>query len=127
MLNVELYIGNDRLDLFDDEKIALNMTIKNLQNIDKVFTDFTQSFNIPASAQNNKVMQHWYSYDVVTSFVPQTVRAGRIEINGIHFRSGNFRLESAKVKNSKVDSYQISFFGDLINLSDYSKMTLWLI
>jgi hypothetical protein len=49
MISVEIYIGNTRLDLFKDEKISLNMAIKNFQNLDTVLTDFTQGFTIPAS------------------------------------------------------------------------------
>ena len=78
MLNVELYIGNDRLDLFDDEKISMNIVTKNLQQIDKVFNDFSQSFTIPASQQNNKVLEHWYSADIANlTFNPAVKQAGQ--------------------------------------------------
>lgn len=120
----QLYIGSERLDLFDDEKISINLTIKNLQAVDTVFTDFSQSFTIPASRQNNKVMQHWYNSDVTTSFVPQTKRAGRIDLNGITFRTGVFSLESAKIKDGKPESYQISFYGNLRSLGDLLKEDL---
>jgi len=120
----QLYIGSERLDLFDDEKISVNLTIKNLRAIDTVFTDFSQSFTIPASRQNNKVMQHWYKSDVITSFVPQTKRAGRIDLNGITFRTGVYRLEAAKIKDGKPESYQISFYGNLRSLGDLFKEDL---
>ena len=50
-LNVEVYIGTDRLDLFADENIQMNRTVKDFRDLDKVFSDFTQSFTIPASKQ----------------------------------------------------------------------------
>jgi len=42
--------GNySKLELFNDEKIELTSSIQNIQDISKVYTDFTQSFTIPAS------------------------------------------------------------------------------
>ena len=88
------------LILFDDEKISMNIVTKNLQQIDKVFNDFSQSFTIPASQQNNKVLEHWYSADIANlTFNPAVKQAGRIELNGLPFRSGFFQME--KVASQK--------------------------
>ena len=55
MYKVELYIDGQRADLFQNENIEINLSVQNIKDISKVFGDFTQSFTIPASVQNNKI------------------------------------------------------------------------
>jgi hypothetical protein len=117
MISVEIYIGNTRLDLFKDEKISLNMAIKNFQNLDTVLTDFTQGFTIPASPTNNQVMEHWYNSDITTSFNPALKIEGRIELNTLPFRRGVFSLDKAVLKNGVIDYYEITFYGGTANLT----------
>ena len=45
----------NRVDLFDDEKISVNSSIQNINDISKTFTDFSQTFTVPATKQNNKI------------------------------------------------------------------------
>ena len=40
MNKVDIYINGFRLDLFDDEEITINLSVQNVQDISKVFTDF---------------------------------------------------------------------------------------
>jgi len=67
---VDIYIEgttqNDytKLDLFDDEKINISSSIQNIQDISKVYTDFSQSFTVPASDNNNKIFEYFYQNDV---------------------------------------------------------------
>ena len=49
MRRLQLYIGTDRVDLFKDESVSLTQTIQNVKDIAKVFTEFTQTFSVPAS------------------------------------------------------------------------------
>ena len=53
MNKVDIYVNGFRLDIFDDEEISINLSVQNVQDISKVFTDFTQGFTIPASPRNN--------------------------------------------------------------------------
>jgi hypothetical protein len=117
MISVELYIGDTRLDLFKDENISLNMSIKNFQNLDTVLTDFTQGFTIPASPTNNRVMEHWYNSNITTSFNPALKIEGRVELNTLPFRRGVFSLDKAALKNGVIDYYEITFYGGTANLT----------
>lgn len=55
MRRLQLYIGTERVDLFKDESVSLTQTIKNVKDLAKVFTEFTQTFSVPASSVNNKI------------------------------------------------------------------------
>ena len=71
MNKVDIYINGFRLDLFDDEEITINLSVQNVQDISKVFTDFTQGFTVPASAWNNAIFQHYYRSDIDSSSLTQ--------------------------------------------------------
>jgi hypothetical protein len=64
MLTVAIYIQDaytgqyNRVDLFDDEKISVVSSIQNINDISKTYTDFSQTFTVPASNQNNKIFRH---------------------------------------------------------------------
>tara|TARA_R110002074_G_scaffold240506_8_gene412258 strand:+ start:843 stop:3284 length:2442 start_codon:yes stop_codon:yes gene_type:complete len=119
---VQLYIEGERVELFQDEKITINSTIQNVQDISKIYTDFTQSFSIPASPSNNIIMRHFYNSEVIlyeNEFLnPATRRGATIEIDGTFFRRGKIQLEKAMVENGEPYSYQITFYGDLVSLKD---------
>jgi hypothetical protein len=55
MNKVDIYVNGFRLDLFNDEQISINLSVQNVQDISKIFTDFTQSFTVPATAVNKQI------------------------------------------------------------------------
>ena len=115
---VQVYIEGQRLDLFDDETISVTSTQQNVQDISKVFTDFSQSFSVPATPNNNQIFQHFYQNDVNSTLDYNIRREGNIEIDLTPFRRGKISLEKAEVKNNKAYSYQITFYGDVLSLKD---------
>lgn len=130
-MDVTLYLkrfdadGYIALDLFKDEKIEINLQIKNLTDISKVRTDFTQNFTIPCSPTNNKMFDYWYSGDVLRRDDSQAnaynanIRVDAyIEVNQTPFRYGSLQLDSAKLKNGVPNSYSVTFFGAGVGLSD---------
>ena len=43
------------VELFKDESIVLTQAIQDVKDIEKIFADFTKTFNVPASRTNNKI------------------------------------------------------------------------
>jgi hypothetical protein len=72
MNNVDIYVNGYKLDLFGDEEITINLSVQNVQDISKVFTDFTQAFTVPATAWNNSIFQHYYNSNIDTSTIGRT-------------------------------------------------------
>jgi hypothetical protein len=118
MREVSLYVNNVKLDLFNDEQISVTSTIQNIQDISKVFTDFTQTFTIPTSKVNNGVFEHYYNNDVDATFNAQNRLPARLEINNTIFRTGKVQLESSELKDNQSDSYKITFYGEIATLKD---------
>jgi hypothetical protein len=73
MNKVDIYVNGFRLDIFDDEEISINLSVQNVQDISKVFTDFTQGFTIPASPRNNEILQHYYNANITSSVITTEV------------------------------------------------------
>ena len=69
MNKVDIYVNDVRLDIFQDEEISINLSVQNVQDISKVFTDFTQGFTIPASPRNNEILQHYYNANITSSVI----------------------------------------------------------
>lgn len=171
MNSVDIYINDLRLDLFDDEEISINLSVQNIQDISKVFTDFTQGFTVPATAWNNAIFSHYYRTDVdsstitkntllngnslflsyqfrvlkdggkveggdccadkldalggsyssvttATSFDGRFRQPARIEINSLPFRTGVIQIENVQLKGTEPYAYSITFYGDVVNMSD---------
>lgn len=121
-MKVALYIYDGeiakRIELFDDEKISITSSIQNVNDISKVFTDYSQSFTIPASDTNNKIFKHWYENALDNGYDVRLRYKGFIEIDTQIFRTGQWQLESASVKNNRVEDYKITFYGVLNSLKD---------
>ena len=124
MIKVAIYIQNsdtllyDRVDLFDDEKISVTSSIQNINDITKTYTDYSQTFTIPASNVNNKIFKHWYENSRLESFSTLARANGRIDIDGFFFRSGKIQLEGCEMESGHPKSYSINFIGVLASLKD---------
>jgi hypothetical protein len=111
--------NSEKLELFNDEQIQVSSTIQNVADISKTYTDFSQSFTIPASTHNNKILQHFYQSDV-NSLIDYNLRLDSfIEIDLTFFRRGKIQVEKANLKNGKPESYTLTFYGDGKTLLDY--------
>ena len=155
MNKVDIYVNDFRLDLFNDEEISINLSVQNVQDISKTFTDFTQSFTVPATPRNNEIFGFYGNTNISTSTVTTTPsqllwntwstiwqnnttawnvavsnntvsnsfdgrfrQAAQIEINSIPFRSGVIEIEDVQLKGTEVYAYTLTFYGELVTLSD---------
>lgn len=117
-MEVQLYIKGQKIDLFEDEKISINLSVKNINDLSKVLTDFTQSFNVPCTKNNNSVFEHWYNADVDGTFNVNIRIEAYLEVNSLPFRYGSVQLDSAKLKDGLPYSYSCTFYGASVSLSD---------
>jgi hypothetical protein len=114
----EVLIEGQRLDLFQDESIELNRSVQDIKDISKIYTDFTQSFTVPASKNNNKIFKHFERPEIDNGYDTRTKKDATILINSLDFLKGRVRLEKVATKNNKPSDYTITFFGNLVSLKD---------
>lgn len=117
MLNLQLYIEGQEVDLFQDESVTLTQTIQDVKDIEKVFTDYSRSFNVPASKTNNKLFKHFYNYHII-GYDARKKKDAELYLNYKPFKKGKIKLEGTTSKNNKAHTYKLTFFGNGINLKD---------
>ena len=117
---IQLYIQGQRMDLFADETISVTSTIQNSRDISKIFTDFSQSFTIPASKNNNKVLKHYYNTTIAegSSIDARKKLDGYIELNHALFKKGKIRVDGVKMKDNSPEVYKITFFGNTVTIPE---------
>jgi hypothetical protein len=113
-------VGNQyqRTDLFNDETISITQVIQDVKDISLIFTNFTKSFSIPATDENNRLFKHYYNYDIDGGFDARIKINAYIEIDANRFNSGKVKLEGVEMKNNQPYAYKITYYGDTVNLKD---------
>ena len=111
---IQLYIENEQVDVFQDGSINIVSSIKDFRSPDKLFTDFSKNFTLPATSRNNKIFKHYYNYDITDGgFDARQTKTARIEINDRPYKEGYINLDSVELKQNKPSSYKITFYGNL--------------
>jgi len=106
-----------RVDLMEEELISLTQVIQDVSDIDKLFTDYSRTFNLPASKTNNKIFKHWYNPDI-EGFDANVFCESRIELNHLHFRFGKIQLNEVVMKFGEPLMYKVTFFGNTVTFKD---------
>jgi hypothetical protein len=115
---IEIYIGSEKLDLFKDEDVNITLSIQNVRDISKLFTDFTQNFSVPASRNNNDIFKHYYNSDITGGFSASLRQDAIIYLNKEVFREGSIELNGVNMENGKPSAYEVVFFSAGVNLKD---------
>lgn len=118
MQKLQLYIEGTRMDMFDDESVTITDTIKNIKDVSKIFTEFTRTFNLPASKANNKIFKHFYNFSIQDGYDARVRVPAEIQLNFLPYKKGYIKLEGVSLKNNKPHTYKITFFGNTISLKE---------
>jgi hypothetical protein len=122
MLQIQLYVENDQgvleeVELYKDESITLTQSIQDIMDIQKVFTDYSKTFNVPASKTNNKFFKHFYNYHI-DGFDARRKKNAELHLNYKPFKKGKIKLEGTQLKNNEPHTYKLTFFGNTVTLKD---------
>lgn len=118
MIGLQLYVENQLVEMFDDESVTLTQKIQDVRNIDKIFSDFSRTFNVPASENNNKIFKHFYNYEILQGFDARKKIDAELYLNYKLFKKGKIKLEGSSLKFNKAHTYKLTFYGNTINLKD---------
>lgn len=113
MTNIEIYVENPNtgrweiIDLFEDESVNINFKLKDLNDISKVFSTYSQDFTVPASGNNNRVFNYFFQTDLVR--VRNRGLNAKIFVNDDLFRTGQIVIREGRVENFKLLNYRVEF------------------
>ena len=118
MRSVQVYVEGQRLELFKDEQITIQSEQQNIKDIQSVKTDFSQTFTIPTTPNNNKIFKHFYESSIDANIDHNIRRKAHIEIDLIPFRKGEIQIEKSQLKKGQAESYSVTFYGEVVALKD---------
>ena len=81
MQKLQLYIDGQRADMFEEISVTITDSIKNVRDVAKVFTEYSQTFSLPASRTNNKIFKHFYNFNIDGGFDARTKVSTKLELN----------------------------------------------
>lgn len=119
---VQLYIkhtDNDYylLDLEDSESINYKLTVKDLNDITKIFSPFTQSFNIKAT-DKNKILCGFVGNEKILRTNNTGEFDSMIYISGFLFQSGKLSFEESDYEFLDQKTFKTNFASNLTSLTD---------
>ena len=121
MVKVDIYIELEdgkwkSLDMFSDESINLNMKLKDMTDLEKVFSPYTQDFSIPASDQNNNALRYYFNTEMYR-------RRGRafpckIFVGDALFKVGKLKIKEGQFENFGLTTYKCEFRTSVAQLKE---------
>ena len=120
MNDVRLFAGDPftPLDLFGNDTIILNRNSKDIRDVTKLVSDFTQSFELPPSPKNNMFFSFYFDPDVSGSFNPQNKSEAYLEVNGVKISQGYIELLDVSTEYQRPTSYSIVYYAELADLAE---------
>ena len=99
-----IFIGTERLELFEDEEIKIKSKVSDIEDITKIFTDTSNDFTVPASDVNNAIFKHWYESDIINGFDARQKVPATIEMHGTNYSK---QLETLLSLYYQIEDYSM--------------------
>jgi len=113
-----LFTTAEKIDLFEEGKIMYKGKLVDAENIEAIFNDIVNTFTVPATKKNNRIFKNWFQIGVKDGLNPNIRVDSYIEYNTLPFRSGKTQLEEIRNKDGMLNSYGITFYGEITGLED---------
>lgn len=119
---VQLYIKHTDdnyylLDLEENEGINYKLTVKDLNDITKIFSPYTQSFTLKAT-DKNKILCGFVGNEKIQRINNTGEFDAMIYISGFIFQSGKLTFEESDYEFQNQKEFKTSFASNLTSLSD---------
>ena len=105
------------LDIEQSEVINLKTIVKDLNDITKIFSPFTQSFNIMATDKNKRLFGY-----VGNEKIQRINNDGKFDcliyVSGFIYQSGKLSFEETNYKNKRQDKIKVNFASNLTGLAN---------
>ena len=100
------------LDITDSKNfpLAMSYTISDGKDLESRFGDFSKSFDIPATKNNNKLLNHIYDPLIKDDKNISGLKDCRIMVDGITFFQGQIQVKGSK-QTSRPQSYKATVYG----------------
>ena len=114
---VEIIVNNESLDLLEGEVLALNISINDIGDLSKTKGDYSNTFNIPATARNLSILGYVDSLTIDTATTNELLQA-RLKQDGATFRDGFISIDGYDDNNKTIE---VVFYGGNVSWFDEIK------
>lgn len=104
------------LDIEESEVINFKLTVKDLADISKIYSPFTQSFTLPAT-DKNKILCGFIGNEKIQRVNNQGKFNAKVYISGFLFQSGVLTFEESDYLKKEQKSFKTTFASNLTNLN----------
>lgn len=104
------------LDIEESEVINFKVTVKDLNDISKIYAPFTQSFTLPAT-DKNKILCGFVGNEKIQRVTNGGKFNSKIYISGFLFQSGVLTFEESDYEKKEQKKYKVTFASNLTNLN----------
>ena len=108
------------LDLYGDEVVPLKYSIESIINPDKLNTNYSKQFDLPATKNNNTFFKAYYDVTTDGNFNPYKKVDVLLRVDSIEVFNGILQLYEVSYKNG-VSSYTVNVYSPIVNLFDEIK------
>jgi hypothetical protein len=112
----QLIIDGQDIDLYESDPINLKYQFTDVNNIQSSTGSFSQTFRIPATANNYAVFGDMASPNDIV-FNPKVKVSAIISVDTLPVMRGHVQFKRAYIIDGQHDEYEIVFFGEAVNLS----------
>jgi len=123
MIRTEIYIENQRLDLYKDISAELTYNIDDIKDFSSRNTNFSKTIIIPGNATNNKLFGHIFEFGSANNYDPSQPNVGYnfnpsvaadclVFIDKVQIFKGVLRLLEIVVDRGSIE-YECAVFGEL--------------
>jgi hypothetical protein len=100
------------LDITDSETfpLALSYTVSDGKDLESRFGDFSKTFDLPATKNNNKILNHIYNPLTQDHKNITGVKDCRIMVDGIPFFKGQIQIKG-NTQTAKPEAYSATIYG----------------
>lgn len=121
MLKIYVDTNIEPLDMFEDETISFTAKLNDIEKLSNVFSDFSQSFTVPASPLNNRILKYYYDTNYDNGYNGNIRIPCYLELNSVPFRYGALQIESSQLEFGEATNYKVSFKSAVTQLSELFK------
>lgn len=117
-MRTEIYVNNQRLELFEDIPMSLNFAIADIREPEKRNTSYSKTITIPGSKVNNRIFSHAYEISGLVyglDFNPSVKAAVRVLVDSIQVFEGSLQLLKVTNNQGRIE-YECAMFGRLANV-----------
>lgn len=118
---IELFVSIDnenyyKLDLDKSESINMKYVLKDTTDLSKVFSPFSQSFNFPATLNNQKILGY-VGMTKVLKVKTNNIFSCKIYNNGLINQTGKLKVTDIIEENGRITAYTANFTTTLLSLA----------